>query len=83
MDATGIFAIEQIITDFKRHGATVMLVEVRANVRYKLERSGVIESIGEENIVDTLEHATLRAREFRASAGAKSALPPPTSRNSP
>jgi SulP family sulfate permease len=66
VDATGIFAIEEIITDFKRHGATVLLVELRANVRYKLERSGVIAHVGQDNVVDTLEQALLRARVLQA-----------------
>jgi SulP family sulfate permease len=66
VDATGIFAIEEIITDFKRHGATVLLVEVRSNVRYKLERSGAISHLGPENVIDTLEQALLRANELQA-----------------
>ena len=66
VDATGIFAIEEIITDFRRHGATVLLVEVRPNVRYKLERGGVLSHIGLENVMDTLEQALLRAKELRA-----------------
>ena len=35
IDATGIVALEQMIEDFKRHGATVLLTELRPNVRYK------------------------------------------------
>jgi SulP family sulfate permease len=66
VDATGIFAIEEIITDFKRHGATVLLVEVRSNVRYKLERSGAITHLGPDNVIDTLEQALLRANELQA-----------------
>jgi len=66
VDATGIFAIEEIITDFNRHGAVVLLVEVRANVRYKLDRGGVIAHIGEENVIDSLELALLRAKELQA-----------------
>ncbi len=65
VDATGIFAIEEIITDFKRHGAAVLLVEVRPNVRYKLERGGVIAHVGPENVIDTLEQALQRAKELR------------------
>ena len=68
VDATGIFAIEEIITDFKRHGAAVLLVEVRPNVRYKLERGGVIAHVGPDNVIDTLEQALRRARELRAIA---------------
>jgi SulP family sulfate permease len=66
VDATGIFAIEEIITDFKRHGATVLLVELRANVRYKLERSGVITHVGQHNVIDTFAQALMRAKELQA-----------------
>jgi SulP family sulfate permease len=73
MDATGIFAIEEIISDFKRHGSSVMLVEVRPNVRHKLARAGVIEHVGLNNVVDTLEHALTRAQEMRDSSLAATA----------
>ena len=66
VDATGIFAIEEIITDFKRHGAAVLLVEVRPNVRYKLERGGVVAHVGPDNIIDTFEQALLRAKHLQA-----------------
>ncbi|HEV7613405.1 MAG TPA: SulP family inorganic anion transporter [Steroidobacteraceae bacterium] len=66
VDATGIFAIEEIITDFRRHGAAVLLVEVRPNVRYKLERGGVIAHVGQDNVIDTLEHALERAKQLQA-----------------
>jgi sulfate permease, SulP family len=66
VDATGIFAIEEIITDFKSHGATVLLVEVRSNVRYKLDRGGVISHIGQENVIDSMEQALLRAKELQS-----------------
>jgi SulP family sulfate permease len=66
VDATGIFAIEEIVSDFKRHGAVVLLAEVRSNVRYKLERGGVIAHVGAENVIDTFELALARARELQA-----------------
>ena len=62
VDATGILAIQEIITDFTKHGASVLLVEVRPNVLRKLERSGVIASLGAENVLDTLDNALTRAR---------------------
>ena len=65
VDATGIFAIEEIITDFKRHGATVLLVEVRPNVLYKLDRGGVIAHVGPDNVIDTLAQAMLRAKQLK------------------
>jgi sulfate permease, SulP family len=66
VDATGIFALEEMITDFRRHGAAVLLVEVRPNVRYKLERGGVIEHVGKDNVIDTLDEALSRAKELQA-----------------
>ena len=67
VDATGILTLEEIITDFRRHGTAVLLAEVRPNVRYKLERGGVIAHIGQDNVTDTLEQALSRAEELRAS----------------
>ena len=65
VDATGIFALEEIVTDFQKYGASVVLAEVRPNVRYKLARGGVIEHVGSNNVVDTLEHALRRAAQLR------------------
>ncbi len=70
VDATGIFAIEEIITDFKRHGAVVLLVEVRPNVRYKLERGGIIAHVGAENVIDTFDQSLVRAKELQAGVAA-------------
>jgi sulfate permease, SulP family len=74
MDATGIDAVEQIIKDFKRHGATVMLVELRPNVRYKLDRGGVITELGEEHVIDTLENALQLANRLKSGARAQEPL---------
>jgi len=68
VDATGMFALEEMIADFRRDGASVLLVEVRANVRLKLERSGVIASLGAANVLATLAHGLARAKESRGSA---------------
>jgi SulP family sulfate permease len=65
VDATGIFAIEEIITDFQTHGASVVLTEVRPNVLYKLVRGGIVAHVGSNNVVDTLELALQRAAELR------------------
>jgi sulfate permease, SulP family len=61
VDATGILAIEEIIIDFTKHGASVLLVEVRPNVLRKLERAGLIARLGTENLLDSLEQALARA----------------------
>jgi sulfate permease, SulP family len=57
MDATGIHAIQEMVSDFKRHGASVILVELRPNVHYKLARGGVIALVGEDHVIGTLEDA--------------------------
>ena len=62
LDATGISAIEEIITDFLKHGSSVVLAEVRPNVRYKLERAGVLRQLGVDNVADTLPSALARAK---------------------
>jgi MFS superfamily sulfate permease-like transporter len=62
VDATGILAIQEIIGDFTKHGASVLLVEVRSNVVRKLLRAGVIAQLGTENVIDTLELALMRAK---------------------
>jgi SulP family sulfate permease len=65
LDATGIIALEQMVNDFKRHGAAVLLVELRPNVRSKLERGGVIALVGEEHVLDTLDQALQVANQMR------------------
>jgi SulP family sulfate permease len=57
VDATGLLSIEAIISDFRRHGTVVVLAELRPNVRYKLERAGVLEHLGAENLADSLAEA--------------------------
>ena len=71
IDATGINALEEMVGDFKRHGASVLLVELRPNVRYKLERAGVIAQIGEEHIIDTLDNALQLTKQSRKAAAAQ------------
>jgi SulP family sulfate permease len=71
LDATGIFALEEIVGDFKRHGAHVLLVELRSNVRYKLERVGLIDHVGQDNVIETLDLAVLRAQELQAAGKAR------------
>jgi SulP family sulfate permease len=70
LDATGIDAIEQMIGDFKRHGAAVILAELRPNVRLKLERAGVLEAVGEDHVTDTLELALQYTRRPKAAVAA-------------
>jgi sulfate permease, SulP family len=62
MDATGISAIDEIIADFLKHDATVLLSEVRPNVLLKLQRAGLVRKLGAENLAATLALALKRAQ---------------------
>jgi sulfate permease, SulP family len=62
LDATGISAIDAIITDFLKHGAAVLLSEVRPNVLRKLERAGLIRRLGADNLTATLPLAIERVK---------------------
>jgi sulfate permease, SulP family len=68
VDATGIFALEAILAAFKRNGAAVLFTEVRPNVLYKLERSGLIDLIGKENVFESLSEALARAEQAGTAA---------------
>jgi sulfate permease, SulP family len=54
MDATGLAALDKIIMDFQRTCTRVVLCEVRANVRDKLERAGIVKRLGADGIYETL-----------------------------
>lgn len=62
IDATGLQALSELIDDFRRSKATVILCDVRPNVLRKLERGGVLTKVGRGNIHD-------RFADWRASRG--------------
>ena len=62
VDATGISAIDEMITGFLKHDATVLLSEVRPNVLRKLERAGLIRRLGADNLTATLALAIERVK---------------------
>jgi sulfate permease, SulP family len=62
VDATGISALDQIITDFLKHDATVLLSEVRPNVLHKLKRAGLVRRLGADNLTATLTLALERVK---------------------
>jgi SulP family sulfate permease len=51
VDATGIQSLSELAADCRRFGTRLVLCEVRPNVLAKLQRAGVAELIGAENIV--------------------------------
>ena len=49
VDATGIQALGELIDDFQRGKAKVILCEIRSNVQRKLERGGILDKVGNDN----------------------------------
>ncbi|MFZ5624925.1 MAG: SulP family inorganic anion transporter [Gemmatimonadota bacterium] len=63
MDATGIRALMTIVRRCRHDGTLVLLVGVHAQPMAALGRQDVLNEIGEENMVGTLEEALTLARE--------------------
>jgi SulP family sulfate permease len=75
MDSTGLSALEEIIADFHRTHARVVLVEVRPNVLEKLERAGIVERIGAGGVCASLEEFAARSAGTAPAPG-PAAVPP-------
>jgi SulP family sulfate permease len=61
VDATGLLALEDMIKNFRRRGSTIVLAEVRDNVRFKLERAGILRELAPDDLVPDLDSALARA----------------------
>jgi len=61
MDVTGLQTLDGVIDDFHKRGVRVMLTEVNARVRRKLEKMQLISKLGAENLTDSLELAVARS----------------------
>lgn len=66
MDATGLRALEDLLDKTRRDGTTVVLSGVHAQPMNVLERAGLIERIGRENVTGDYAAAVERAREIAA-----------------
>jgi sulfate permease, SulP family len=63
IDATGLRTLADIVHRFRREGTLVILSELHAQPRHALERSPVMDDVGEENIADSQTMAVQLARE--------------------
>lgn len=57
IDATGLEAIDSVITDLQSRGVQVILVEANARVHGKLSKMGVIDRLGQNHFKATLAEA--------------------------
>lgn len=61
MDSTALRALEDVVDRALREGTAVVLSGVGAQPRELIERSGLAERIGTENVVDDIDQALERA----------------------
>lgn len=54
MDATGLLTLDGIIEDCHRHKTRLVLCEVLDSVKRKLEKAGILEKLGKENIINSI-----------------------------
>jgi SulP family sulfate permease len=64
IDATGLHALEEVAARLQRRGASLLLSGLHAQPLIALERSGVIERIGEDHLFENFSDAVSRARSL-------------------
>jgi len=64
IDASGLHALEDLLRQTGRDGTRLLLSGVHAQPLIALERSGLLEKIGEDNALPDLRSAAARAREI-------------------
>ncbi len=64
IDATGLRTIEDVYKSYKKHGTAFLMSGVQPRVRESMQRSGLLEKIGEDNVLPTYDDALLRSREI-------------------
>ncbi len=73
MDATGMQALEEVATRFRRQGTALLLASVNAQPLGVMRRSGFFDMLGAENVLENFSAATERAKALQNFAKAKSA----------
>lgn len=64
MDSTGIHNLEQLYVRSQRYGMTLVLSGVNENVYKTLDKAGLVEKIGKENVRNHINGALARAQEI-------------------
>ncbi|HET6637837.1 MAG TPA: sulfate permease [Gemmatimonadota bacterium] len=64
IDATGLRALEDVLDKARADGTQVLMTGVQAQPRSVLARSGILEQVGEENVVPDFRRAVERARSI-------------------
>ena len=64
IDSTGLHALRDLVQRSRRDGSLVILSDVHAQPVVALERSGLYDEVGEDNVHGNLDDALNRAREY-------------------
>jgi len=62
MDATGLHALEDVVSRLQHRGTSLLLSGVHAQPLIALERSGAIDRIGEDHLFANFSDAVAHAR---------------------
>jgi SulP family sulfate permease len=68
MDATGLNAMEDILKKTRKQGTLFLLFGLQQQPRNVLEKGGLLETIGSENILPDLKTALARAEQVKSSS---------------
>lgn len=63
-DVSAIFAFEDIILRLKSQNINIILVLANEEIKYQLEKFGIIEQIGKENLLYSLKSAVHKAKDY-------------------
>jgi sulfate permease, SulP family len=64
VDSTGLHALRELVQRSRQEGSLVILSDVHAQPVVALERSGIYDDLGEENIHGNIDDALNRARQY-------------------
>lgn len=64
VDATGLQVLEDVLDRTRHEGGTLLLTGVQAQPLEAMERSGFLDKLGRENLMDNIDAALARAREL-------------------
>ncbi len=66
IDATALLAIRQVYQESKKEGIYFLIADLHSQALMAMEKSGLLEEIGIENVSGTLKQTMKRAREMLA-----------------
>ena len=80
IDSTGLRALQEVVKRFRAGGTEVVLAGVHAQPMVAIARAGIVDLLGEDNLVGTIDEALERANRLTGARAAArltpAALPP-------